>query len=100
MGRAAEFVRRLPTLFVAIDWAEEHCVIPDGFDRVPPWQFADWQFDCLRNFYRVRPRAKMGLLAPHSIDARRSWAPEVRQGAVHGGSHLHRSCRAGAVRVG
>lgn len=53
-----------PALFVAHDWAQQHCVIPDGFDKGKPWVFYDWQAWCLLNFYRVRPDAKFGQLAP------------------------------------
>lgn len=52
-----------PSLFVAHDWAQAHCVIPDGFKRGQPWVFYDWQAWCLLNFYRVKPDAKLGQLA-------------------------------------
>lgn len=52
-----------PALFVAIDWIEAHCVIPDGFRRGAPFELADWQAWCLLNHYRVRPDAvPAGLL--------------------------------------
>lgn len=46
-----------PALFVAIDWVEQHCVIPDGFRRGEPFELIGWQSWCLVNFYRVRPDA-------------------------------------------
>lgn len=39
-------------------------MVPDGFQRGEPWRFYDWQAWCLLNFYRVRPDAKAGQLAP------------------------------------
>lgn len=63
-AKRPRFVVDFPALFVAHDWAEAHCVIPDGFDRGAAWGFADWQAWCLLNFYRVKPRAKPGQLAP------------------------------------
>ena len=34
---APEFVVDFPTLFVAVDWVEQHCVIPDGFRKGRPF---------------------------------------------------------------
>lgn len=53
-----------PTLFVAHDWIEAHCVVPDGFLKGTPWEFYDWQSWCILNFYRLKPSAKVGQLAP------------------------------------
>lgn len=50
----AEFVVNFPTLFVAVDWVEAHCVIPDGFRRGYPFEMYDWQAWCTLNHYRVR----------------------------------------------
>lgn len=58
-----DFTVGFPTLFVAADWAQNHCVIPDGFRKGEPWWFADWQAWCLLNFYRLRPNARIGQLA-------------------------------------
>lgn len=55
---------KFPTLYVAHDWAEWHCVIPDGFLKGEPWEFWDWQSWCILNFYRVKPTAEFGQLAP------------------------------------
>jgi hypothetical protein len=51
------FVVDFPTLFVALDWTEHHCVIPDGFRQGEPFELIDWQAWCLANFYRVKPTA-------------------------------------------
>lgn len=57
-----------PTLFVALDWTERHCVIPDGFRVGQPFELLDWQSWCLANFYRIKPHAlwipEAPLLAP------------------------------------
>jgi hypothetical protein len=57
-----------PTLFVALDWIENHCVIPDGFRSGQPFMLLDWQSWCLANFYRVKEDARWipenPLLAP------------------------------------
>lgn len=55
---------KFPALLVALDWVEEHCIVPDGFDRGQRFRLVDWQFDCLLNFYRVKPTARVGQLAP------------------------------------
>ena len=31
-----------PTLFVAVDWIEAHCVIPDGFSRGQRFALSGW----------------------------------------------------------
>lgn len=59
-----EFVVDFPTLWVACDWIEHHCVIPDGFRKGEPFQMYDWQLWCTANHYRVRPAAQLGQLAP------------------------------------
>lgn len=47
-----------PTLGDLIDaWVEQHCVVPDRFDRGKPLRFSDWQFWCSANHYRVREEA-------------------------------------------
>lgn len=45
-------------MFVAIEWAEAHCVIPDGFRAGAPWRFYDWQLGNMAAFYTVRADAK------------------------------------------
>jgi hypothetical protein len=62
-GRA-EFVVNFPALFVAIEWVEAHCVIPDGFRQGEPFEMADWQAWFIVNHYRVKPDAELGQLAP------------------------------------
>jgi hypothetical protein len=47
-----------PTLYVALDWVEAHCVIPDGFRRGQPFTLLAWQAWCLANFYRVKQTAE------------------------------------------
>jgi hypothetical protein len=54
---AAEFVVRWPTLFVAVDWVTQHCIVPDGFRKGEPFEPVSWQAWCLLNFYRVKPSA-------------------------------------------
>lgn len=58
--RAAEsgFLVDFPCLYVAIDWVEAHCVIPDGFRRGAPFALLQWQAWCLANFYRVKTSAE------------------------------------------
>jgi phage terminase large subunit-like protein len=48
------------TLYVALDWIPQHCVIPDGFDQGQPFELLDWQLKVLANFYDVAPAAKVG----------------------------------------
>lgn len=58
-----EYVVDFPTLWVACDWIEHHCVVPDGFRKGAPFEMYDWQLWCTVNHYRVRPEAKFGQLA-------------------------------------
>lgn len=64
MDGAAEYVVEFPALFIAADWITAHCVIPDGFDKGEPFELVDWQAWALLNFYRLKPTAKVGQLAP------------------------------------
>jgi hypothetical protein len=57
--RSGEFVVTWPVLWVAIDWVEHHCVIPDGFRAGLPYELADWQAWFYANHYRVRPSARL-----------------------------------------
>jgi hypothetical protein len=59
-----EFVVDFKTLFVAVDWVGAHCVVPDSFAKGDPFEPVDWQAWGLLNFYRVKPEAKVGQLAP------------------------------------
>lgn len=52
---ADEYVVDFPALWVAVDWLEHHCVIPDGFRRGQPFRMYDWQLWCTVNHYRVTP---------------------------------------------
>lgn len=53
-----------PTLFVAADWIGAHCVVPDGFHKGEFFELVDWQLWALLNFYRLKPKARRGQLAP------------------------------------
>jgi hypothetical protein len=59
-----EFVVDFPTLWVACDWIEAHCVVPDGFRKGEPFEMYTWQLWCTANHYRVKPEATVGQLAP------------------------------------
>lgn len=54
---APEFVVNFPTLWVACDWIEHHCVQPDGFRKGQPFQMYNWQLWCTVNHYRIKPSA-------------------------------------------
>ena len=41
MATAPEYVVDFPTLWVACDWIEAHCVIPNGFDKGEPFEMYD-----------------------------------------------------------
>jgi hypothetical protein len=58
-----EFLVTFPVLWVAIDWAEAHCVIPDGFRQGEAFELYPWQLWCTANHYRVKPSARRGQLA-------------------------------------
>src|SRR5690554_6718614 len=53
----ADWQVRWPTLFVAVDWIEAHCVVPDGPLRGQPMSLYDWQAWFFLNHYRVKPDA-------------------------------------------
>jgi len=59
-----EYSVDFPTLFVAHDWIEAHCVVPDGFDRGASFVLSGWQSWNILNHYRVKPSAVRGQLAP------------------------------------
>jgi hypothetical protein len=63
-ARSSEYLIDFPTLFVAADWVSAHCVVPDGFAKGDPFELVDWQLWALLNFYRVKPTATVGQLAP------------------------------------
>jgi hypothetical protein len=55
---SADFVVDYPTLgFLATDWVEAHCVVPDGFRIGEPFIYSGWQAYNVFNFYRVKPDA-------------------------------------------
>lgn len=58
-----EFLVDFPVLWVAVDWAEQHCVVPDGFRQGDAFEMYPWQLWCTSNHYRVRPGARRGQLA-------------------------------------
>ncbi len=60
-----DWVVRWPTLgFLVSDWTTAHCVIPDRDDKGRPWVPYEWQLWCTVNHYRVKPKARVGQLAP------------------------------------
>ena len=58
-----EFVVDFPTLWVAIDWTEAHCVIPDRDRKGEPFTHYEWQLWFSVNWYRIKPSARAGQLA-------------------------------------
>lgn len=54
-----EFLVDFPVLWVALDWIERHCVIPDRHERGNPYILADWQAWYFQNFYRVKRGAPL-----------------------------------------
>jgi hypothetical protein len=52
-----EFVVSWPTLFVAVDWVPQHCIVPDLFRKGQRFEPYEWQAWCLLNFYRIKPTA-------------------------------------------
>jgi hypothetical protein len=55
-----DYVVNFPVLWVALDWVEAHCVIPDGFHRGEPYELSSWQTWFYANHYRVRADADTG----------------------------------------
>jgi hypothetical protein len=58
-----KYVVDFPTLWVAVDWTEAHCVIPDRDLKGQPFVHYDWQLWFSVNWYRIKPEAKRGQLA-------------------------------------
>jgi hypothetical protein len=54
-----EFIVDFPVLWVALDWIERHCVIPDRHEKGMPYILADWQAWYFQNFYRVKRNAPL-----------------------------------------
>lgn len=63
VARPESHVIDFPTLFVAADWTQAHCIVPDGFAKGDLFELVDWQLWALLNFYRLKPDAKVGQLA-------------------------------------
>lgn len=63
-GAEAEFVVDFPTLWVVPDWIEAHCPVPGGPRVGEPMELYPWQLWCTANHYRVKPKARVGQLAP------------------------------------
>ncbi|MCU1679215.1 MAG: hypothetical protein JWM93_3973 [Frankiales bacterium] len=54
-----------PTLgFLVADWIEQHCSVTTGFRKGEPFVMYEPQLRWTVNHYRVRPKAKVGQLAP------------------------------------
>jgi hypothetical protein len=50
-----DWVVNFPTIgFLAADWVEAHCIVPDGFSLGQPFVMDGWQLWCVVNHYRVR----------------------------------------------
>jgi hypothetical protein len=64
MAMEPEYIVDFPTLWVACDWIEAHCVVPDGFNKGTPFVMYDWQLYCTACHYRIKPEAEAGQLAP------------------------------------
>jgi hypothetical protein len=54
-----EFIVDFPVMWVALDWIERHCVIPDRHEKGKPYILADWQAWYFQNFYRVKRNAPL-----------------------------------------
>lgn len=89
MAPRTEYVVNFPTLWVAAEWVPQHCVIPDGFQRGERFDLVDWQLWALLNFYRLRPKAKLGQLA-RAFHFRRSQIvlPQKAGKAPYTGAHI------------
>ncbi|ALG06841.1 hypothetical protein [Kibdelosporangium phytohabitans] len=61
--KADEYVVNFPTLWIVPDWIEQHCIVPDRFQKGQPFELYDWQLWCTVNHYRVKPTAKFGQLS-------------------------------------
>lgn len=59
MPPSENYVVDFPTLWVAADWIENHCVIPDGFHRGRPFVLTSWQLWLAVNHYRLKRDAPL-----------------------------------------
>lgn len=57
------YVVDFQTLWVAIDWTEQHAIVPDRDQKGEPFVHYDWQLWCAANWYRIKPKARLGQLA-------------------------------------
>jgi len=51
-------------MFVALEWVERHCIVPDGFRKGAPFKLYNFQGQYLRSFYTVRGDAVYDAAAP------------------------------------
>ena len=51
-------------MFVAADWIEAHCVIPDGFHAGRPFELYEYQLRYFAEFYRVRHDVEFNPVNP------------------------------------
>ncbi len=51
-------------MWVALEWIERHCIVPDGFNKGKPFRLYEYQGEYLRNFYLVRGDAPWIPTAP------------------------------------
>lgn len=51
-------------LYVATDWIERHCVVPDGFRKGDPFRLYDYQLRYLAAFYLVKDDAVWNPVRP------------------------------------
>lgn len=58
-----DWVVDFPTLWVAVDWTEKHCIVADRDMKGQPFIHYPWQLWCTVNWYRIKPEAKVGQLA-------------------------------------
>jgi hypothetical protein len=51
-------------MWIALDWIEAHCIVPDGFRRGAPFKLYRYQGQYLKNFYLVSGTAEFYAQAP------------------------------------
>jgi hypothetical protein len=57
-GRRADPPHPDTPLYVALDWTQHHCRVPDGFKRGRPFTFYDFQLQYMSNHYLVKGSAR------------------------------------------
>ena len=76
-----------PTLgFLAADWVEQHCCVPDGFALGSPLVHDGWQLICDLHHYRVKPSIEFNPVRPLQ-----GQAFHYRRSIVVGGQKLGKS---------